>query len=100
MLEYQNLTIRNNNRLVLDHLNTEAAPGSIYGILGPDTDAKTMFLRTAAAIVFPDEGDVLLEGDSVFEKMNGAWMKYGYMSSDHVFFHKLKLSAALNIYHY
>lgn len=91
MLEFQNLTVQKDNRRILDQLNMEVVDGSIVGLLGPDSDAKRMVLRIAAAIEYPDGGDVLLEGKSVFDKKAGTFMKYGYMSNDHVFFHQLKL---------
>ena len=98
MLEFQNLTIRRDNRTILDQLHMEIPPGTILGLVGPDDDAKTTILRTAAGIEYPSEGDVLLDGDSVFDKKSGAWMRYGYMSKDHVLFHQLKLFEYYEMY--
>ena len=98
MLEFQNLTIRRDNRTILDQLHMEIPPGTILGLVGPDDDAKTTILRAAAGIEYPSEGDVLLDGDSVFDKKSGAWMRYGYMSKDHVLFHQLKLFEYYEMY--
>ena len=98
MLEFQNLTIRRDNRTILDQLHMEIAPGTVLGLVGPDADAKMTILRASAGIAFPSEGDILLDGDSVFDKKSGAWMRYGYLSRDHVLFHQLKLFEYYEMY--
>ena len=98
MLEFQNLTIRRDNRTILSQLHMEVSPGTVLGLVGPDEDAKMTILRAAAGIAFPSEGDVLLDGDSVFDKKAGAWMRYGYLSRDHVLFHQLKLFEYYEMY--
>ena len=55
------------------HADFEAAGGEVLGLLGASGCGKSMTLRCVAGIVRPDEGRIVLEGETLFdsrEKIN------------------------------
>jgi sulfate transport system ATP-binding protein len=49
----------------LNHVDLEIADGELVALLGPSGSGKTTLLRTIAGLEFPDEGQVLFEGEDV-----------------------------------
>jgi branched-chain amino acid transport system ATP-binding protein len=56
------LVVTYGSSLALDGVDFVAPAGSLVGILGPNGAGKSTFLRTAAGLVRPASGEVLLEG--------------------------------------
>ena len=52
-------------RLILDDINLEIAPGEIVGLLGPSGTGKTTLLRVLGGLLRPTGGTVLLDGRPV-----------------------------------
>src|ERR1700744_2921747 len=47
----------------LDYVSLEIEPGQIVGVLGANGAGKTTLLRCLAGIAFPDQGEVLFDGE-------------------------------------
>lgn len=62
LLEFDDVTVRFEERPVLDHMNLSVREGETVVILGAAGSGKTVLLKTALALVRPDEGRVLLFG--------------------------------------
>src|SRR5215218_3064107 len=51
------LTHRYGERLALDHVSLEVAPGEIFGLLGPNGGGKTTLFRILSTLVRPTSGE-------------------------------------------
>lgn len=66
-LTYENVTMRFGDVTALDHVSLTLEPGHIYGLLGRNGAGKSTLLSVTANWRHATEGDVLLDGESVWE---------------------------------
>jgi ABC-2 type transport system ATP-binding protein len=66
-------------RLALDGVSFEVAPGVITGLLGPNGAGKTTLLRIMLGVLSPDRGEVRYDGSRVEEQDHRRW---GYMPQE------------------
>ncbi|MEB3846338.1 MAG: ABC transporter ATP-binding protein [Desulfurococcales archaeon] len=52
--------------VAVDRLSFRVEEGSIHGLIGPNGSGKTTTFKSIVGLVIPDEGDVLLDGESLF----------------------------------
>ena len=62
VLELRDVVVRAGGRTILDVPRIALAGASTTAVLGPNGSGKSTLLRTAAALLTPDRGDVLLDG--------------------------------------
>src|SRR5665811_2180168 len=67
------------DRLALDGVSFDVAPGVITGLLGPNGAGKTTLLRIMLGVLSPDRGEVHYDGRPVGEDGRRAW---GYMPQE------------------
>ena len=67
MLQVTDLTKRFDKFTALDNISCTIPDGCIYGLVGSNGAGKSTFLRTVCGIYRADSGDVLFDGQSVFE---------------------------------
>jgi branched-chain amino acid transport system ATP-binding protein len=65
LLELQNVTRRFGGIVALDDVSLEVAEGEIAGLIGPNGAGKTTAFNLITRIYRPDEGDVVLAGESL-----------------------------------
>lgn len=66
MLEIKNLSKRYGDLTVLDGIDLKLENG-IYGLLAPNGAGKTTLMKILATLSFPDEGEVLWNGEDIFK---------------------------------
>ncbi|MCC5947837.1 MAG: ABC transporter ATP-binding protein [Nitriliruptoraceae bacterium] len=66
-LELQDLTVRYGDTVAVDRVTATLEGGRIHGLLGRNGSGKTSLLSAVAAFRRPDGGQVLLDGEPVFE---------------------------------
>ncbi|MBQ4463212.1 MAG: ABC transporter ATP-binding protein [Eubacterium sp.] len=69
----QQLVIKNisksfENKCVLSDVNLTINPGEIVALLGVSGGGKTTLFNIIAGLLTPDEGDVILDGESIVDK--------------------------------
>jgi len=67
VLQARDVGRRFGSRWVLRHLDLDLEAGERVALLGPSGCGKTTFLNLLGALDRPDEGDVLLAGESLFQ---------------------------------
>jgi ABC-2 type transport system ATP-binding protein len=67
------------DRLALDGVSFDVAPGVITGLLGPNGAGKTTLLRVMLGVLSPDRGEVRYDGRAVDEGDRRTW---GYMPQE------------------
>ena len=97
MIEIKNVSksyIKNNK--VIDNLNLKVEDGKIFGFLGPNGAGKTTTIKMLTGIIEIDEGDILIDGNSIIKNPIEAKERIGYVSDNPDMFLKLKGIEYLN----
>lgn len=51
----------------LDHVNMHVPNGAVYGLVGPNGAGKSTLLRHITGIYRPDQGQILVQGEPIYE---------------------------------
>ena len=65
MLKITNLTKKYGNKKAVDNLTLHIKPGEIYGFIGHNGAGKTTTIKACCGILGFDEGEILIDGDSI-----------------------------------
>ena len=65
MLESRSVTKKFGSKLAVEQLSLTLEPGHVYAMLGPNGSGKTTWMKMAAGLIKPTEGEVLFEGSPV-----------------------------------
>ena len=85
MIEGRSLVKRFDGFRAIDGLNLSAPRGAVYGLVGPNGAGKSTFIRHLAGIYRQDEGELLVDGEPVYENP-GVKEKIAYIPDD-IFFY-------------
>ena len=80
----------------VDNLNLEIRDGEIFGFLGPNGAGKTTTIKMLTGILNIDEGDVLIDGQSIIKNPVAAKKNFGFVPDSPDMFLKLKGIEYLN----
>ena len=64
-LSIKNVTKIYGKKKAADHVTFDIYPGEIFGFLGPNGAGKTTVIKSILGFIFPDEGDVFINGYNV-----------------------------------
>ncbi|MFB3145629.1 MAG: ABC transporter ATP-binding protein [Nitrospirales bacterium] len=64
-VQIKELTKRHGDTLAVDRLSFEVKRNEFFSILGPSGSGKTTTLRLIAGLLQPDEGDIVIDGQSM-----------------------------------
>jgi len=78
-LEIRDVAHSFGERVALDGVSLDVAPGVITGLLGPNGAGKTTLLRIMLGVLSPDRGEVYYDGAPVGEEDRRRW---GYMPQE------------------
>ncbi len=65
MLESRSITKRFGAKVAVNAVSLLLEPGHVYAMLGPNGSGKTTWMKMAAGLILPTEGDMLFDGAPV-----------------------------------
>ena len=63
----KNYTKKIKDKTILDNINLELLSGNVYGFYGRNGSGKTMLFRAISTLIFPTNGDILIDGESIIK---------------------------------
>ena len=66
-VQIRNLTKRYGNHTVVDNISLSFRQGEVFAILGHNGAGKTTMLNILAGLIQPDEGDIIVQGQSIVD---------------------------------
>ncbi len=85
MIEVKNLSKRFDTVLAIDNISARIEDGHVFGLIGTNGAGKSTFMRMLAGVLKPDCGEILIDGEPVFDNP-GAKEKFFYISDEQYFF--------------
>ena len=85
MLEMKNVTKTFGDFKALDDLTMTIPKGAVYGLVGPNGAGKSTAIRHLTGVYRPDQGEILLEGQPIYENILQK-ERIGYIPDDIFFF--------------
>jgi ABC-2 type transport system ATP-binding protein len=79
MIKIQNLYKQYGKNIAVDHLDLHIQDGEIFGFVGPNGAGKTTTLKVIATLLMPDQGQVTIDGKSIYSDIKGIRSSIGYM---------------------
>lgn len=70
MIELHNVSKEIKGRTVLDNITLTFANGKIYGLKGINGSGKTMLMRLVSGLIFPTDGEVLIDGKKLGKEVS------------------------------
>ena len=67
MIEIRNLTKRFDKVVAVDGIDLRINPGTVTGLVGSNGSGKSTLLRMLAGVFAPDGGEIILNGESLYE---------------------------------
>ncbi len=89
LLELEHIKKYYTSQKAVDDVSFSIEPGSIFGLLGPNGAGKTTLLRMITGILFPDEGNILLNGKPFDARID--MLHIGYMPEERGLYKKMKV---------
>lgn len=77
IVQLQNLSKTIRGKQIIQQLNLDLYPGQITGFLGPNGAGKTTTIRMMTGLMYPSEGKVIIDGQSLQEHYEDAISKVG-----------------------
>lgn len=93
MMEFQNVTVKENDKILLNDFSLDIHENVIMGLVGSDDAAKSCLLAVAGGVRPVDTGQILLSDEPVdySEKDGGVYEQIGYMPARYGFYDLLRL---------
>src|SRR4026207_752243 len=79
----------------VDHLSLQVPEGTIYGFIGPNGSGKTTTLRMIMRILHPDQGRVMVLGESSLEAADD---RVGYLREERGLYKRMKVREVLRFF--
>ena len=97
MIRVTNLTKTFADTKALDNCQVHIPKGAVYGLVGPNGAGKSTLIRHLTGIYRPDSGEVLIDGEPVFDNP-AAKRKFAYIPDDIFYFRNASIKEMANFY--
>ena len=97
MLEFQNISLHKKRKKILDHFSLSLSEGTIFGLVGEDSLAKSAILQAAVGSIRPSAGKILLDGESIHDS-DTCYLKIGYMSRKFDFYDQMTVGEYFELF--
>ncbi len=97
MIKVRNLVKSFDGFLALDGLTLTVPKGAVYGLCGPNGAGKSSCIRHVAGIYHQDSGEVLVDGQPVFEN-NDVKARIAYIPDDIFFYTQATVGDMMHLY--
>ena len=85
MIEIKNVSKHFDKIAAVDNVSLSVEQGQVFGLLGTNGAGKSTLLRMMAGVLKPDAGEILIDGECVWNRME-AKSKFFYISDEQYFF--------------
>ena len=97
MIQTTDLTKRFATITAVDHISAEIREGQVFGLIGTNGAGKSTFLKLLSGILKPEEGQVLIDGEEIFENVTRKTDLF-YISDDQHYFSNATPADMQNFY--
>ena len=97
MIQTTDLTKRFETITAVDHISAEIREGQVFGLIGTNGAGKSTFLKLLSGILKPEEGQVLIDGEEIFENVTRKTDLF-YISDDQHYFSNATPADMQNFY--
>ena len=97
MIRVKNLTKFFGRKKAVDDLNFKVTKGEIMGFLGPNGAGKTTTMRLMTGFIYPDQGDVVINNQSVKEYPIEVKKQIGYLPENNPLYTEMLVSEFLKL---
>lgn len=97
MIELKNAVKRFDSYTALDHVDLTIEKGTAFGLLGSNGAGKSTILRLLSGIYKPEDGEVLIDGEPVYDNVS-AKEKVFFINDETVQFSSYTLKSLKNYY--
>ena len=97
MIEVKNVVKDFDGFRALNDLSMTVPKGSVYGLVGPNGAGKSTIIRHITGILKADRGEILIDGQSVFENPD-VKAKIAYIPDDIFFFPNATIKETVDFY--
>lgn len=97
MIEIKNVVKKIDNETILDNISLEIPKGTAFGILGSNGAGKSSLLRLLCGIYQQESGEILIDGESVFNN-NRIKEKIFFINDETIQFTSYTLNGMKNFY--
>ncbi len=94
IIEFENISLKYGNRLILDNINFNINEGQIFGMLGPNGVGKSTIFNLITGLISLDSGQIKINGEDVTDfpiYLRTKKFKVGYVPQYGGFFNDLTL---------
>lgn len=97
VIETQNLTKSYGKARGIIDMNLSVESGDIFGFIGPNGAGKSTTIRTLLGLIAPTSGNARIFGKDISAKSGEILSNIGYMPSEAMFYHGMRVSEILNM---
>ncbi|GAB6170278.1 ABC transporter ATP-binding protein [Clostridium carnis] len=97
MFKVNNLSLKLNDKYILEDINFEVKRGKILGIVGPSGVGKTSLIKSMVGIYKGTKGNVLLDNEDIYDNIE-IKKRIAYVPDEHNSFYLITLKEIIEYY--